>query len=63
MERSVMGCTGAGDCAAKCWLTGKRRSGGALLILLAQHSDAVLVAIRTMAGRLLEQRHFCAGCA
>lgn len=57
-----MGCTGASECAVKYWLSGKRRSGGAHLILLAQHSDAVLVAILTMAERLLEQRHRCAGC-
>lgn len=60
--KTVMRWTGASERTAKYRLSGKRRPSGEHLILLAQHSDAVLVTILTMAGRLSEQQHGCAGC-
>lgn len=60
--KTVMRWTGASERTAKYWLSGERRPSGEHLILLAQHSDAVLIAILTMAGRLLDQRQRCAGC-
>ena len=56
--------TGASERTAKYWLSGERGPSGEHLIRLAQHSDAVLITILTMAERLPEQRrqHRCAGC-
>lgn len=60
--KTAMRWTGASERTAKYWLSGERGPGGEHLILLTQHSDAVLMAILTMAERLSEQRHRCAGC-
>lgn len=60
--KTAMRWTGASERAAKYWLSGERGPSGEHLILLAQHSDAVLMMILTMAERLSEQRHRCAGC-
>lgn len=60
--KTAMRWTGASERTAKYWLSGERGPSGEHLILLAQHSDAVLVTILTMAKRLSEQRHRCAGC-
>ena len=60
--KTTMRWTGASERTAKYWLSGERGPSGEHLILLAQHSDAVLIAILTMAGRLSEQRHCCACC-
>jgi hypothetical protein len=60
--KTAMRWTGASERTAKYWLSGERGPSGEHLILLAQHSDAVLMAILTMAERLSEQRHRCAGC-
>ena len=60
--KTAMRWTGASERTAKYWLSGERGPNGEHLILLAQHSDAVLISILTMAGRLSEQRHCCAGC-
>ena len=56
--------TGASERTAKYWLSGERGPSGEHLIRLAQHSDAVLITILTMAQRLPEQRrqHRCAAC-
>ena len=54
--------TGASERTAKYWLSGERGPSGEHLILLAQQSDAVLITILTMAERLSDQRHRCAGC-
>ena len=59
--KTAMRWTGASERTAKYWLSGKRGPSGEHLILLAQHSDAVLMTILTMAERLSEQRHRCAG--
>lgn len=61
--KTAMRWTGASERTAKYWLSGERGPSGEHLILLAQHSDAVLVTILTMAERLSDQqRHRCAGC-
>ena len=62
--KTVMRWTGASERKAKYWLSGERGPSGEYLIQLAQHSDAVLITILTMAERLPEQRrqHRCAGC-
>jgi hypothetical protein len=54
--------TGASERTAKYWLSGERGPSGEHLILLAQQSDAVLITILTMAERLSDQQHRCAGC-
>jgi hypothetical protein len=54
--------TGASERTAKYWLSGERGPSGEHLILLAQHSDAVLETILTMAMRLSDQRHRCVSC-
>ena len=62
--KTVMRWTGASERTAKYWLSGERGPSGEHLIRLAQHSDAVLITILTLAERLPEQRrqHRCAGC-
>ena len=62
--KTVMRWTGASERTAKYWSSGERGPSGEHLIRLAQHSDAVLITILTMAERLPEQRrqHRCAGC-
>jgi len=60
--KTAMRWTGASERTVKYWLSGERGPSGEHLILLAQHSDAVLVTILTMAKRLSDQRHKCAGC-
>lgn len=60
--KTVMRWTGASERTAKYWLSGERGPSGEHLILLAQHSDAALITILTMAGRLSDQRQRCAGC-
>lgn len=60
--KTAMRWTGASERTAKYWLSGERGPSGAHLILLAQHSDAVLMTILTLAKRLADQRHRCAGC-
>jgi hypothetical protein len=60
--KTAMRWTGASERTAKYWLSGERGPRGEHLILLAQHSDAVLMTILTMAERLSDQRHSCAGC-
>ena len=60
--KTAMRWTGASERTAKYWLSGERGPSGEHLILLAQHCDAVLVTILTMAERLADQRHRCAGC-
>lgn len=62
--KTVMRWTGVSERTAKYWLSGERGPSGEHLIRLAQHSDAVLITILTMAERLSEHRpqHRCAGC-
>ncbi len=60
--KTAMRWTGASERTAKYWLSGERGPSGEHLILLAQHSDAVLITILTMAERLSDERHRCAGC-
>ena len=60
--KTVMRWTGASERTVKYWLSGERGPSGEHLILLAQYSDALLLTILTMAERLSEQRHRCAGC-
>jgi hypothetical protein len=60
--KTAMRWTGASERTAKYWLSGERGPSGEHLILLAQHSDAVLVTILTLAARLADQQHRCAGC-
>ena len=60
--KTAMRWTGASERTAKYWLPGERRPSGEHLILLAQDSDAVLVALLTMAERLSNQRQSCVGC-
>ena len=61
--KTAMRWTGASERTVKYWLSAERGPSGEHLILLAQHSDAVMLTILTMAERLSEQRHRCAGCA
>lgn len=60
--KTAMRWTGTSERTAKYWMSGERGPSGEHLILLAQHSDAVLLTILTMAERLSEQRQRCAGC-
>ena len=60
--KTVMRWTGASERTAKYWLSGERGPSGEHLIRLAQHSDAVLITLLTMAGRMPEPQHRCAGC-
>ena len=60
--KSAMRWTGASERAVKYWLSGERGPGGEHLILLAQHSDAVLATMLTLAGRQSDQRRRCDGC-
>lgn len=60
--KTAMRWTGASERTVKYWLSGERGPTGEHLILLAQHSDAVLLTILTMAERLSDRRHRCAGC-
>jgi hypothetical protein len=50
--KTAMRWTGASERTVKYWLSGERGPSGEHLILLAQHSDAVLMTILTMAERL-----------
>lgn len=61
--KTVMRWTGASERTAKYWLSGERGPSGEHLIQLAQHSDAVLITILTMAGRLsVQPRHRGSSC-
>ena len=60
--KTAMRWTGASERTVKYWLSGERGPSGEHLILLAQHCDAVLLTILTMAERLSDERHRCAGC-
>ncbi|MFN4156641.1 MAG: XRE family transcriptional regulator [Paracoccaceae bacterium] len=60
--KTAMRWTGASERTVKHWLSGEWGPSGEHLILLAQHSDAVLLTILTMAERLSDQRHRCADC-
>lgn len=60
--KTAMRWTGASERTVKYWLSGERGPSGEHLILLAQHSDAVLVTLLTIAGRLSDPRHSCTGC-
>jgi hypothetical protein len=60
--KTAMRWTGASERTAKYWLSGERGPSGEHLIRLAQKSDAVLITILTMAERLSDERHECAGC-
>ena len=60
--KTAMRWTGASERTVKYWLSGERGPSGEHIILLAQHSDAVLLTILTIAERLSDQRHRCAGC-
>ncbi|WP_112313507.1 XRE family transcriptional regulator, partial [Pseudogemmobacter bohemicus] len=60
--KTVMRWTGASERTVKYWLSGERGPSGEHLILLAQHCNAVLLTILTMAERLSDERHKCAGC-
>ena len=60
--KTAMRWTGASERTVKYWLSGERGPSGEHLILLAQHSDAVLLTVLTLAERLSEPRHKCAGC-
>ena len=60
--KTAMRWTGASERAVKYWLSGERGPSGEHLIVLAQHSDAVLLTLLTLAERLAEKPHRCAGC-
>jgi hypothetical protein len=60
--KTAMRWTGASERTVKYWLSGERGPSGEHLIVLAQHSDAVLLTILAMAERLAEKRYRCAGC-
>ncbi|MDM7931573.1 XRE family transcriptional regulator [Tabrizicola sp.] len=60
--KTAMRWTGASERTVKYWLSGERGPSGEHLILLAKHSDAVLMTVLTMAERLSVQRHKCVGC-
>jgi hypothetical protein len=47
----VVGWTGANDRTVKNWISGRYAPCGRHLVVLAQHSDQVLTAILSMAGR------------
>ncbi len=55
--KTAMRWTGASERTVKYWFSGIRGPSGEHLILLAQHSDAVLVVILTLAERLSDQRN------
>ena len=61
--KTAMRWTGASERTVKYWLSGERGPSGEHLIVLAQHSDGVLLTILTMAERLADRRHRCADCA
>ena len=52
--KTAMRGTGASERTVKYWLSGERGPSGEHLIALAQHSDAVLLVILALAGRLVE---------
>ena len=52
--KTAMRWTGASERTVKYWLSGERGPSGEHLIALAQHSDAVLLVVLTLAGRLVE---------
>ncbi|MBC7739068.1 MAG: XRE family transcriptional regulator [Candidatus Saccharibacteria bacterium] len=60
--KTAMRWTGASERTVKYWLSGERGPSGDHLIVLAQHSDTVLLTILAMAERLADKRHRCAGC-
>jgi len=60
--KTAMRWTGASERTVKYWLSGERGPSGEHLIVLAQHSDTVLLTILGMAERLADKRHRCAGC-
>ena len=60
--KTAMRWTGASERTVKYWLSSERGPSGEHLIVLAQHSDAVLLTILAMAHRLSDQRQRCAGC-
>ena len=60
--KTAMRWTGASERTVKYWLSGERGPSGEHLILLVQHSDALLLTILTMAERLSDERHRCPGC-
>ena len=60
--KTAMRWTGASERTVKYWLSGERGPSGDHLIVLAQHSDTVLLTILAMAERLADRRHRCAGC-
>lgn len=60
--KTVMRWTGASERTAKYWLSGERGPSGEHLILLAMHSDAVLLVILSMADRLSTGGQRCERC-
>jgi hypothetical protein len=60
--KTAMRWTGASERTVKYWLSGERGPSGEHLIVLAQHSDTVLLTLLAMAERLADRRHRCAGC-
>ena len=60
--KTVMRWTGASERTVKYWLSGERGPSGEHLMVLAQHSDTVLLTILAIAERLVDHRHRCAGC-
>ena len=52
--KTAMRWTGASERTVKYWLAGERGPSGEHLIALAGHSDAVLLAVLALAGRLVE---------
>ena len=60
--KTAMRWTGASERTVKYWLSGERGPSGDHLIVLAQHSDTVLLTLLAMAERLADNRHRCAGC-
>ncbi len=52
--KTAMRWTGASERAVKYWLSGERGPSGEHLIALVGHSDAVLLAVLALAGRLVE---------
>ena len=60
--KTAMRWTGASERTVKYWLSGERGPSGDHLIVLAQHSDTVLLTLLAMAERLADRRHRCAGC-
>lgn len=60
--KTAMRWTGASERTVKYWLSGERGPSGDHLIVLAQHSDSVLLTTLAMAKRLADNQHRCAGC-